>query len=86
MTKCYHISTRMRWNVEPSAEESIRLQRVITSAIRRAIENSTGETPDIVISDFEIHENTSEPFSFANNNHDRGDLTTNPPESDSAFR
>jgi len=63
MKKRYHLPAQIHWNTEPTADESARLQRVILSAIGRAVESAAGETPEIVVSDFEVPESASERFS-----------------------
>lgn len=51
MKRRYYIPARLHWRTEPTAEENARLQRVITDAIRRAVESSAGE--EIVVADFD---------------------------------
>ena len=61
----------MQWTAKPVAEERARLQRVITSAIRRAVENSTDGTSDIINADFEVSDDASERFPMGRYHPDR---------------
>jgi len=63
MKKCYHIPSYLHWNIEPSNDERVRLQGVITSAIRRAIESAAGEASEVVVNDFELQKNARKFFS-----------------------
>jgi hypothetical protein len=69
MRKRYHIPARLRWKTEPTTEENARLHRAITAAIRRSVEGLTGETPEIVVVDFEAP--TRERFSMGRYRPDR---------------
>ncbi len=48
MKRRYHIPTRVKWNVEPNAEEIARLQGMAIAAIRRAVESLAGDAAEIV--------------------------------------
>jgi hypothetical protein len=50
MKRRYHIPTRVKWNTEPNAEESARLQGMAIAAIRRAVESLAGDAAEIVVS------------------------------------
>ncbi len=66
MKRHYHIPARVRFQATVSEEDQARLQRVVLSAVRRAVELSAAETPEIVVADFATPEETRERFSAAN--------------------
>lgn len=63
MKRCFHIASNFQWNSAPGAGERARLQRMITAAIRRAVENTAGEAQEIMVSDFSTQKNIGEQFS-----------------------
>jgi hypothetical protein len=44
----YHIPIRAAWSVEPPSEERTRLERVIMSAIERAVKDKAPQGAEIV--------------------------------------
>jgi hypothetical protein len=48
MKVCYHIPVNARWQVEPSSEERVRLERAITLAIERAVKSKAQQGAEIV--------------------------------------
>jgi hypothetical protein len=71
MKKQYHLPTQIIWNIEPNAEESIRLQQAVIVAIRRAVETHNQTAAEIVFTDLTAQKNVSERFAPSRYRSDR---------------
>jgi hypothetical protein len=60
MKVCYHIPMRAVWSVEPPSEERARLERAIIIAIERAVKSRAEQDSEIMATEIQGREDTSE--------------------------
>lgn len=68
----YHLPVRAAWHVEPPSEEKTRLERAIMIAIERAVKSTAQEDSEIVATEIQGPEDTSERFEFSRYRPDAG--------------
>jgi tetratricopeptide (TPR) repeat protein len=68
----YHIPLRATWQVEPPSEERMRLERAIMIAIERVVKSKAQQGAEIVASEIQGSENTSELFEHSRYRSDAG--------------
>lgn len=63
MKRRFYLPTLIQWSTEPTADEQVRLQQVVFTALQRAIANAAGGDAEIKTTRFEPAENQRELFS-----------------------